>query len=86
MQEFYEKHNANVQRGIYRLEQEATEKHEEARRKIAKFIGAKENEIIFTRNTTESINLVMQAYAMQKLGKDAEVISSIMEHHSNILP
>lgn len=86
LKEFYEKYNANVQRGIYELEQEATEKHEEARRKIAKFIGAKENEIIFTRNTTEGINLLMQSYTLHKLGKDAEIISSVMEHHSNILP
>lgn len=86
LKEFYEKHNSNVQRGIYELAQEATERHEEARRKIAKFIGAKENEIIFTRNTTEAINLLMQSYALRKLGKDAQIVSSVMEHHSNILP
>lgn len=86
LREFYEKYNSNIQRGIYKLEQEATEKHEEARKKIAKFIGAKENEIIFTRNATESINLVMQAYALHNLKKDDEIVSSVMEHHSNILP
>lgn len=86
LKEFYEKHNANVQRSIYQLSQEATEKHEESRRKIAKFIGAKENEIIFTRNATESMNLLMQAYAFHKLKNDSEIISSVMEHHSNILP
>ncbi len=86
LKEFYEKYNSNIQRGIYKLEQEATEKHEEARRKIARFIGAKENEIIFTRNATESINLVMHAFALHNLKRDDEVISSVMEHHSNILP
>lgn len=86
IKEFYEKYNSNIQRGIYRLGQEATEKHEEARRKIARFIGAKENEIIFTRNATESINLVMQAFALHNLKREDEIVSSVMEHHSNILP
>jgi len=86
LKEFYENYNANVQRGIYQLSQEATEKHEEARSKIAKFIGAKEKEIIFTRNATESMNLLMQAFALHKLKKDDEIVSSVMEHHSNILP
>lgn len=86
LQEFYENYNANVQRGIYRLSQEATEKHEEARTKIAKFIGAKEKEIIFTRNATESMNLLMHAFALPNLKKYDEIVSSVMEHHSNILP
>lgn len=86
LQEFYTNYNANVQRGIYKLSQEATERYEDARRKVAKFIGAKENEIIFTRNATESINLLMQAYAIPNLRQEDGIISSVMEHHSNILP
>src|SRR3989344_7408491 len=87
IEEYYRSTNSNVQRAIYDLSVEATEMHEEARSKVAKFINAKHTEeIIFTRNTTEAINLVMHAYAMNKLGKNREIITTIMENHSNILP
>jgi len=86
IKEYYENSNSNVQRAIYDLSVEATEKHEEARRKVAKFVNAKyPEEIIFVRNATEAINLVMRAYALQKL-EGREIITSIMEHHSNIIP
>lgn len=87
LKEFYEKHNANVFRGVHTLSEEATEKYEEARRKIAEFINAEnEKEIIFTRSTTEAINLVLYGYAIHNLKAGDEIISTIMEHHSNIVP
>jgi len=83
---YYEKYNANVHRGIHKLSEEATQAYEETRKKIAKFINAKsEKEIIFTKNTTEAINLVMYSFGMQ-LKSGNEIISSVMEHHSNIVP
>jgi len=86
LEEFYKNFNSNVQRALYDLSVEATDMHETAREKIAKFINAKyPEEIIFVRNTTEAINLVMQSYAAYKL-KGKEIITSIMEHHSNIIP
>ncbi|MEM5809914.1 MAG: cysteine desulfurase [Candidatus Aenigmatarchaeota archaeon] len=87
LKEFYEKYNANVFRAVHTLCQEATEKYEEARRKIAEFINAEdEKEIIFTRSTTEAINLVLYGYALHNLKAGDEIISTIMEHHSNIVP
>ena len=83
---YYKKYNANVHRGIHKLSEEATQAYEETRKKVAKFINAKsEKEIIFTKNTTEAINLVMYSFGMQLKAGD-EVISSVMEHHSNIVP
>jgi cysteine desulfurase/selenocysteine lyase len=83
---YYKKYNANVHRGIHKLSEEATQAYEETRKKISKFINAKsEKEIIFTKNTTEAINLVMYSFGMQLKPGD-EVISSVMEHHSNIVP
>jgi len=86
IENYYKNSNSNVQRAIYDLSVEATELHEEARKKVAKFVNARfPEEIIFVRNTTEAINLVMQSYAAYRLnGK--EIITSIMEHHSNIIP
>lgn len=86
MKNFYEEHCANVHRGIYKISEEATEKYEKSREKIAKFINAKPREIIFVKNTTEAINLVMYSWALENLGRGDEIISSIMEHHSNIVP
>lgn len=80
--EYYEMYCANVFRGIYRTSEEATEEFENARTKVAAFIGAKESaEVIFTRNASESINLV--ASSMKKTDK---VVTTIMEHHSNFVP
>lgn len=82
---YYEKNSANVGRGIYKLSQNATQEYEESRQAIADFIGANANEIVFTRNTTESLNLL--AYSLEKTIKPgSEIITSIMEHHSNFVP
>ena len=79
--------NANIHRGVHFLSQQATEAHEEARRTVQKFINAaKAEEIIFTRGTTESINLVASSYVYGFMSPGDEVIVSAMEHHSNIVP
>mgnify|MGYP000471277107 FL=1 len=80
--DFYKNYNANPLRGLYSLSVEATEVYENA-----KFIGAeKSNEIIFTRNTTESLNLVAYSYGLSNVKKGDEIVVSIMEHHSDLLP
>jgi len=84
--DFIEKDNANVSRGVYTLAEKATERYAKAREKMASFIGAEENEIIFTKNATEGLNLV--AYKIDSLipeGKD-EILVTEMEHHSNFVP
>jgi cysteine desulfurase/selenocysteine lyase len=87
MSEVYLKYNANVHRGVHHLSQVATEKFETARESVRRFIGAEKScEIIFTRGTTESINLVASSFGGSFLHKDDEVIISTMEHHSNIVP
>lgn len=87
VEEFYEKYNANPHRGAYTLSMEATEIYEDTRTKIAKFINAKyREEIIFSKNATESLNLIAYSYGMDNLKKDDEVVISIMEHHSNLVP
>jgi cysteine desulfurase / selenocysteine lyase len=85
--DFYENHNANVHRAVHTLSQEATELHEGAREKVAKFINAKEtSEIVFVRGTTEAINLVAYSWGLHNLKKGDEILLSMMEHHSNIVP
>lgn len=87
VQEFYEKYNANPHRGAYLLSMEATQIYEDTRTKIAKFINAKHREeIIFSKNATESLNLIAYSYGMENLKKDDEIVISIMEHHSNLVP
>lgn len=87
MGEYYRRYNANVHRGIHKLSEEATEAYEDARRRVAAFIhAASPREIIFTRNTTESINLVAQAWGRANLKPGDVVLSTEMEHHSNIVP
>ncbi|MEM5831862.1 MAG: SufS family cysteine desulfurase [Candidatus Aenigmatarchaeota archaeon] len=86
IKEFYEKFNANVHRGLYKLSEEASELYEEAHRKVADFINADWREIIFTKNATESINLVAYSYFLNELKKNDKILISIMEHHSNIVP
>jgi len=84
--DFSEKNNANIHRGLYTLSEKSTQLYEEARETIAKFINAQKDEIVFTRNTTESLNLL--AYTLQGLikeGKD-EIILTETEHHSNLVP
>lgn len=85
--DFYKNYNANPLRGLYSLSVEATEVYENARESVRKFIGAeKSNEIIFTRNTTESLNLVAYSYGLSNVKKGDEIVVSIMEHHSDLLP
>lgn len=84
---FYENENANPHRGSYALSIEATEVYENTRKKIAEFINAKNSEeIIFSKNATESLNLLAYSYGLDNLKENDEVVLSIMEHHSNIVP
>ena len=85
--EFYEKYNANPLRGLYELGEAATEKYEEARETVREFLNAKEAaEIIFVRNATEGLNLVAYSFGSLVLKPGDEILVSIMEHHSNLLP
>jgi cysteine desulfurase/selenocysteine lyase len=87
MQQYYEMNNANIHRGIHQLAEEATSLYETAREKIAKFINARSSkEIIYTRNTTESINLVAQTWGRKFLEPGDLIILTEMEHHSNLVP
>lgn len=87
MREEYLNVNANVHRGVHYLSQQATDLHEQAREKVRKFINAGSvNEIIFTRGTTESLNLVISSFCDGFMSEGDEVIVSVMEHHSNIVP
>jgi len=84
---FYENHNANVHRAVHTLSQEASELYENAHEEVAKFINAKGmEETVFVRGTTEAINLVAYAWGLHNLRKDDEVLITLMEHHSNIVP
>ena len=85
--EFYKSKNANPHRGSYELSIEATEVYESTRDKIAKFINASHSEeIIFTKNASEALNLIAYSYGLDNLSEDDEVVISIMEHHSNLVP
>ena len=85
--DFYLRHNANPMRGLYELSIEATDIYENARETVRKFIGAASTEeIVFTRNTTESLNLVAYSYGLTHVKAGDEVLVSIMEHHSDLLP
>ncbi len=85
--DFYSTTNANVHRGIYTLSEESTAAYEGAREKTASFINAaSETEIVFTRNTTESLNLLAYAWGRANLNEGDEVLVTLMEHHSNIVP
>ena len=87
MRDEYLNVNANVHRGVHYLSQQATDLHEAARETVRRFINApKTEEIIFTRGTTESINLVVSSFCEEVMGEGDEVIVSVMEHHSNIVP
>ena len=87
VESFYEHENANPHRGAYSLSIEATEAYESTRGKIAKFINARyPEEIIFSKNATESLNLLAYSYGLDNLKENDEVVLSIMEHHSNIVP
>ena len=85
--EFYKKYNANPHRGAYSLSIDATRIYEDTRSKIAKFVNARyPEEIIFTKNATESLNLIAYSYGLDNLKEDDEVVLAIMEHHSNLVP
>ena len=87
IQKFYEENNANPHRGAYKLSINATRVYDEAREKVAHFINAENsNQIVFTRNATEALNLIAYSYGLNKIKKDDEILLSIMEHHSNLVP
>ena len=87
LEEYYEHTNANVHRGVYKLSEEATFAFERARGKVARFIGASSHkELIFTRNTTEAINLVARAWGDANVRAGDRILLSVMEHHSNLVP
>ena len=81
--DYYRNYNANVGRGVHRLTQMASQRYEDAHRKVAEFIGAKPQELIFTKNTTEGINTVASGIGLKKGDK---IVVSLLEHHSNLLP
>lgn len=85
--EYYSKYSANIFRGVYQISERATEEYEETRKIVAKFINTqKVEEIVFTRNTTESLNLIAYSLGRKIIGKNDEIITTIMEHHSNFVP
>jgi cysteine desulfurase/selenocysteine lyase len=87
LNEYYTEHNANIHRGVHRLAEEATALYEEARKKVARFLGAPDpRSLVFTRGTTESINLIAHAWGRKFLKEDDEVVLTEAEHHSNLIP
>jgi cysteine desulfurase/selenocysteine lyase len=88
MEEFYSKSYANIHRGVYKLSEEATELYENSRKKVGDFIGSQPEEVIFTKNTTESLNLLADSLVRMIIAKKgkASVLISLSEHHSNIVP
>jgi cysteine desulfurase/selenocysteine lyase len=84
--DFYTNYNSNIHRAVYQLAEEATELYEQSREKIANFINVSPEEIVFTRNTTESINLIAHSWARSNLKKDDGIVITELEHHSNIVP
>ena len=84
---FYRTYNANIHRGVYRIAEEATEAYEAARGKVARFLNARsQQEIVFTRGTTESVNLVAYAWGRKNVGAGDVILLTEMEHHSNLVP
>ena len=87
VEEFYKSSNANAYRGAYKLSVSATEQYNNAREKVAFFLNAKfPEDIIFTKNATESLNLIAYSYGLDNIGQNDRVVLSIMEHHSNLVP
>ncbi len=84
--DYYKAHHANIHRGVYVLSEEATLAYEQAHERVAHFIHADFEEIIFTKNTTEALNLVAYAWGLHALGPGDEVVLTQMEHHSNLVP
>ncbi len=83
---FYVNQNANPMRGLYELSLKATQAYEDARNAVAELIGASPEEIVFTRNATESLNLIAYSYGLHNIKENDEIIVSVAEHHSNFLP
>lgn len=84
---YYQQYSANVFRGVYRLSEKATEEYENTRQKVKKFINARsEKEIIFVRNTTEAINLIAYSWGRMNVGHGDEIVTTVIEHHSNFVP
>lgn len=84
---YYRRYNSNVHRGVHALSARATAAYEEAREKVARFVNAASSqEIVFTRNASEAINLVANTWAVSNLGPGDEIVFSVAEHHSNIVP
>ena len=81
---YYQKDNANPHRGVYELAMRATDAHEGARHRVARFFGAEDDEIVFTQNTTESLNLVAYSYGLHFLHEGDEIVISVAEQHSNL--
>src|SRR2546421_2537533 len=87
MDHYYRAYNANIHRGIYAIAEEATAAYEDARLRVSRFIGAPSpRELVFTRNSTEALNLVAHAYGRSKLAAGDAVLLTEMEHHSNLVP
>lgn len=87
IKEFYENFNANPHRGAYKLSVDATMIYDRAREKVSNFINAESSkQIVFTRNATESLNLIAYSYGLENLKKEDKILLSIMEHHSNLVP
>ena len=87
LNEYYEEYNANIHRGVHRLSEEATSAYEGSRRKVARFLGAPdETGLVFTKGTTESVNLVAHAWGRKELREGDEIVLTEVEHHSNLVP
>lgn len=87
LDDYYRRYNANIHRGVYSLAEQATAAHEQARKKIQRFVNAKSwREIIFTRNTTEALNLVAYSWGRANIHAGDEIVTTVLEHHSNIVP
>jgi len=86
-EEFYQRSNANVHRGVYALSVEATDAYEAARARVARFLGSRDpDEVVFLRGTTEAINLLATSLGRSTLGRGDTVVTTVMEHHSNVVP
>ncbi|HEY6487104.1 MAG TPA: SufS family cysteine desulfurase [Candidatus Cybelea sp.] len=84
--DYYEQYNANIHRGVYEIAERATEAYEQARVKVARFIGARTPEVVWVRNTTEAVNLVSYSWATHNVGKGDAILLSELEHHSDLVP
>ena len=86
MTDYMQFNGSNVHRGVYKLSYDATEEYESTRGVVANFINAKSEEIVFTRGTTDSLNMLAQSYGLNNINEGDEIISSVLEHHSSQMP